>query len=120
MDLQEYGALIREHRHKAGLSQRQLAAEFGMSRTTISHIETGAISEIGVRKLSRLCWRLGLEVRITAKRTPGLDDLLRERTKRLNESLRQTSAIISGPEKRRKKTHPVWCQFMQHHPWRGQ
>ena len=54
MNMQEYGALIREHRKKLHLSQQELANSLRLSRTTVSQIETGAIVDIGARKLSRL------------------------------------------------------------------
>lgn len=64
MDFTETGRAIRAARRKAGLSQAALAASLGMSRATISQIETGVIGEIGVRKLASLCDRLGLALRI--------------------------------------------------------
>lgn len=96
MDFTEYGALIREHRKKFGLTQQQLAESCGMSRVTISQIETGAVPEIGVRKLSRLCARVNLDVQIVPMRLPAWDDLSREARARRTESLHRTSAIIAG------------------------
>jgi transcriptional regulator with XRE-family HTH domain len=96
MNLHEYGTLIREHRKKARLTQQQLASETGMSRITISLIETGNIPEIGARKLSRLCMRLGLALQIVPDQPPPLEDLLREADRQRAKDLELTSKILSG------------------------
>jgi len=96
MDLQEYGALMREYRKKAHLSQQQLADELKMSRATISGIESGAVTEIGVRKLSRLCLRLGLDVQIVPRRLPSWKESQREAAETRIRALAQSSEILSG------------------------
>jgi transcriptional regulator with XRE-family HTH domain len=102
MNLQEYGALICEYRKKAKLTQQQLGEETGLNRVTISLIETGAIPEIGVRKLSRLCMRLGLEIKITPMEHLQLPELLQkanaERIKGLEEASRILSQIKITPK----------------------
>jgi len=60
--------MIREARRKAGLTQAELAKSLGMSRATISQLETGVIVELGVRKLGQICDRLGLEVAVQPRR----------------------------------------------------
>ena len=92
----EYGEIIREARRKVGLSQLELAKSLGMSRTTISQIESGTISEIGVRKLSTLCFRLGLEMII--KPIEGLPTLQQAYEKKRLENkvaFAQTDAAIA-------------------------
>ena len=80
MDMSEIGVLVRQARKGMGLSQAQLGQSLGMSRATISGVETGAISEIGVRKLMALCAALGLEVSVGRRRQyPTLQELRRER-----------------------------------------
>jgi len=69
MDFLETGTLIRDARRKAGLTQAELAQRLGMSRATISQLETGVIAELGVRKLAALCDRLGLEVVVRPQAT---------------------------------------------------
>ena len=103
MDFQEYGALIRSHRKKASLTQRQLADELQMSRATISFIETGAVTEIGVRKLSRLCARIGLAVQVVPQQPPSFSDVQREQARQRTEALRQTTEILSGKKSKESK-----------------
>jgi transcriptional regulator with XRE-family HTH domain len=45
-----------------------------MSRSTISLIETGIIKEIGVRKLSQICARLGLVIETKQNKIPAFDE----------------------------------------------
>lgn len=50
-----------------------------MSRATISGIERGTIREVGVRKLIRLCGRLGLDLRVQSEaKRPSYEELQRE------------------------------------------
>ena len=75
----DIGQEIRKNRKYRKLTQAELAKSLGMSRTTISQIESGTVQEIGVRKLSRLLDFLGLELRVKiAGQPPTLDELLEE------------------------------------------
>lgn len=79
MNMQEIGAALRAARKKQGLTQAQLANELGMSRATISGIETGQVLEIGIRKVVRICGRLGVELAVVARRPyPTLQELRQE------------------------------------------
>lgn len=79
MNLQEIGQRIRDARRGAKLTQAILARRLGMSRATISGIEQGTVSDIGVRKLMRLCDALGLELGVQSQqKRPSLGDLQRE------------------------------------------
>ena len=79
MDLDEIGQLIHKTRKSKQLSQASLAAQLGMSRATISGIENGSVSEIGIRKILALCAALGLELLAQEKtRRPTLQQLLKE------------------------------------------
>ena len=62
MDMNEIGATVRRARKQRGLSQAELALKLGMSRATLSGIETGKIAEVGIRKVMALCAVLGLEL----------------------------------------------------------
>jgi HTH-type transcriptional regulator/antitoxin HipB len=76
MDMTLAGAAIRAARKAVHRSQAELASALGMSRATISAIENGTITEIGVRKLAALCAAVGLELYVGPKRErPTLQQL---------------------------------------------
>lgn len=80
MTLAELGPLLRQARRDAKLSQEQLAAPLGMSRATISAIESGRCEEIGFVKLAALLEIVGLEIVIAPRKgRPTVDDLRAER-----------------------------------------
>lgn len=80
MTLTELGPLLREARREANLSQAELAQPLGMSRATISAIESGRCEEIGFAKLAALLELVGLEVLVTPRKgRPTIDDLRAER-----------------------------------------
>jgi len=79
MEMIEIGEVIRRARKQAGLSQAMLGSMLGMSRATISGIETGKIVEVGIRKMMALCATLGLELSVGVKRRyPTLQELRAE------------------------------------------
>ena len=79
MNIEEIGETIRETRKAQKLSQAAVGKLLGMSRATISGVENGTISEIGVRKLMALCAVLGLELTADPKRSrPTLQELIKE------------------------------------------
>lgn len=79
MNIDEIGFFIRDARKSQKLSQAAVGRLLGMSRATISGIETGAVSEIGARKLMALCAVLGLELTVGPKRNrPSLQELIEE------------------------------------------
>ncbi len=70
MELDEIGALISAARKAKGMTQEAAAKPLGMSRATISGIETGKISEVGLRKTMMLCASLAsCEVKVRKKRS---------------------------------------------------
>jgi transcriptional regulator with XRE-family HTH domain len=78
--LQEIGPFLRDARRRAKLSQEQLAQPLGMSRATISALESGRCEEIGFAKLAALFDILGLEIVIRPRKSrPTIDDLRAER-----------------------------------------
>jgi|HubBroStandDraft_5_1064220.scaffolds.fasta_scaffold225410_1 HTH-type transcriptional regulator/antitoxin HipB len=79
MDLREIGEALRAARKASGQSQQGLAKPLGMSRATISAIENGTVSEIGVRKLMALCAALGLSIHVSVpNKRPTLFELRAE------------------------------------------
>ena len=80
MKLAEVGPLLKSARRAAGLSQTEIAQPLGMSRTTVSALETGRCEEVGFQKLVALLESVGLEVTIAPRKgRPTLDDLLARR-----------------------------------------
>lgn len=79
MDMSEIGAALRDARKQRKLSQEQLGRLLGMSRATISGIETGKVAEVGIRKMMALCASLGLELYAGQRRKyPTLQELRQE------------------------------------------
>jgi transcriptional regulator with XRE-family HTH domain len=82
MRLADVGPILKEARRAANLSQEQLAAPLGMSRATISAIESGRCQEIGFSKLAALLNTVGLEIAVRPRTSrPTIDDLRAERHK---------------------------------------
>lgn len=80
MTLADLGPLLQQARREARLSQEQLAKPLGMSRATISAIESGRCEEIGFAKLAALLELVGLEVVVAPRKgRPTIDDLRAER-----------------------------------------
>jgi len=80
MQLAELGPILREARKNAGLSQHQLAAPLGMSRATVSAIESGRCEEIGFAKLAALLDMVGMDLTAVPRTSrPTLDELRSQR-----------------------------------------
>jgi transcriptional regulator with XRE-family HTH domain len=78
--LSDLGPLLKNARKKAKLSQEQLAHPLGMSRATISAIESGRCEEIGFAKLAALLDIVGLELNVAPRKSrPTIDELREER-----------------------------------------
>ena len=74
------GNQVREARKGQGLTQAALAAEAGISRTTLSLLEGGIVQELGIRKVIRILDRLGLELTTRpAGAPPTLEEIREER-----------------------------------------
>ena len=77
MYLDDIGLVIQQVRKSRKITQSELATQLGMSRATISGIEKGTISEIGIRKKLSICDALGLELLVRQKsQRPTLQQLL--------------------------------------------
>lgn len=79
MDMYEIGVAVRNARQLRKLSQERLGVLLGMSRATISGIETGKVTEVGIRKMMALCASLGLDLYVGQRRQyPTLQELRQE------------------------------------------
>lgn len=77
MNLQEIGNEVRRFRRARGLSQSQLAAAAGITRTTLSQLENGVIKDLGIRKILAVLDHLGLEIAVGRTPLPKRSDLVR-------------------------------------------
>jgi transcriptional regulator with XRE-family HTH domain len=76
VELEELGRQVSRVRRERQLSQGELARACGLSRQTISALERGELTDLGVRKLERLLEALELELAIRPRHHPvTLDDL---------------------------------------------
>lgn len=64
MRIQELGHEIRRARVARGLTQAQLAADAGVSRTTLNQLENGLSPDLGVKKVQAILERLGLTLSV--------------------------------------------------------
>lgn len=80
MLLSELGSLLRQARRARNLTLQQVARQAGVHFTTLSALERGQVSDLGVRKVLRVAETLGLELvlRPTGHRYT-LDDVAKER-----------------------------------------
>lgn len=70
------GKTIRELRKAKRYTQADVAARLRMSRATISGIENGTVSEIGIRKVEAILNLLGHTLAVVPRsRRPTLDQL---------------------------------------------
>lgn len=94
MDMFEIGAAIRAKRKAWGYSQKKVTDPLGMSRATLSNLETGSIDDLGLRKIMKICNELGLELVVRERsRRPTLNDLIEQNRledERLSNPLRKT------------------------------
>jgi transcriptional regulator with XRE-family HTH domain len=80
MDLVEIGTAFKVARRESRLTQAALARTLGMSRATLSALESGRCDEIGIRKLTALLESVGLEVLVAPRRRrPTIDELRGQR-----------------------------------------
>jgi transcriptional regulator with XRE-family HTH domain len=98
MDLLELGLLIKQIRLSRRLTQQEAAVAAGLHPRTVSDLERGAASDIGVRKLEVLLGVLGLELAVRSKgQGKTLDDLARGQRRETPES-----AVLGRRVRKRK------------------
>jgi len=79
----DLGIRIRQARKEKKLTQEKLANMAGITRKTLSQIETGTVPDIGIRKVERILEVLGLELSLRpAGAPPTLEELQKENTAR--------------------------------------
>lgn len=75
MDISEIGVKILEARKRLKITQQELASQAGVNASTISAIENGQATDIGLRRLLRVVESVGLEITIhPARMGYTLDD----------------------------------------------
>jgi len=67
MRLVEIGRHLRIHRRAQGLTQQDLATRAGVTRSTVSRIESGAENDIGFKKLAALLEAVGSTLQPVAR-----------------------------------------------------
>jgi transcriptional regulator with XRE-family HTH domain len=73
------GNAIRKSRRQQKLTQSELANATGIGRSTLSQIENGSVTDIGIRKIIRVLDYLGLELTTRQQGAPPtLEELRRE------------------------------------------
>ncbi|WP_404425133.1 helix-turn-helix domain-containing protein [Nibricoccus sp. IMCC34717] len=95
MNFVETGLIIREARKALGLTQAELAKRLQMSRATLSQLENGVISDLGIRKLAAITDRLGLEVSVHPRRMLTLDEAYARNREERQAAFRDTDAILA-------------------------
>src|SRR3990172_8213853 len=84
MLLSELGSVLRQARKARKLTLQQVANQAAVHLTTLSALERGQVSDLGVRKVLRIAATLGLELVLRpAGQSYTLDDIARERTEAL-------------------------------------
>ena len=80
MDLSTIGARIATQRRSLGLTQARLAARAGVSRATVTALETEAQRELGFNKVMAILTVLNLDLCLADANAgrPTLEDLQRE------------------------------------------
>lgn len=80
MTLQELGLEIKLHRKAKKWSQNDLEEYSGITKRTISKIESGFIDEVGIQKVETILDLLGFEFALREKGRPKtLEELQNER-----------------------------------------
>lgn len=77
MDLEILGREIAARRKELGVTQADLASRAGLSRATVTALETGVQRELGFNKIIALLAVLKLDLRLTQANSgrPTLEDL---------------------------------------------
>ncbi len=75
-NIERIGFGLREQRKRRKLTQAEVAKAAGLSRATLSQLENGILSELGIKKVLRVAEILGLELMLRpAGAAPTLEEL---------------------------------------------
>ncbi len=88
MRLQELGHQIRQARLARRLTQARLAAEAGLSRTTLNQLENGLFPDLGVKKVQAILDHLGLTLSLQEAGGERAQDFLQMATTTANVSFK--------------------------------
>ena len=112
MYLLRLGHSIRVAREACGLSQAELSSQAGVSRPTISLLENGLVSDLGVRKVAAIADVLGLALDTRRKPLQLAPDAVRIACSAANVSHREqlsedelVAALLSGHAPPYKRAH---------------
>jgi transcriptional regulator with XRE-family HTH domain len=94
MDFADVGNKIRAAREKNGLTQAEVARSLGMSRATISKLENATIQELGIRKIAKVCDRLGLDIVVVQRRPPTLHEAYESNRAERREAFQQIGSDV--------------------------
>jgi transcriptional regulator with XRE-family HTH domain len=107
MDLLATGILLRKQRIKNNLTREQLEKMFNLAPGSVKQLETGDVEEIGVRLLSRICFRLGIEIEAKKTKMPTLQELYaineKEKAKILKANSIKINRLFQPPSKNKRK-----------------
>ncbi len=112
MRLQEIGNAIRAARAGRGLTQAALAANAGLSRTTLNQLENGVFPDIGVKKVQNVLDLLGLDLSVVKAPKRRGPDFIRMASTSANVRFRErltedelVHALLSGKVPRNRRPH---------------
>jgi transcriptional regulator with XRE-family HTH domain len=112
MRLQEIGSAIRAARAAGVLTQAELAARAGLSRTTLNQLENGVFPDIGVKKVQNILDVLDLNLSVVKAPKKRAPDFVRmactSASVRYREPLTDDElvhALLSGKVSRNRRSH---------------
>lgn len=112
MRIQDLSHQIRRARLERRLTQAQLAASVGLSRETLSSLESGRIRELGIRKVLAVLDKLGLDLTLEHGKRPRRPDYVRMACTTANVSFRSAltedeliHALVTGKVPAQRSAH---------------
>jgi transcriptional regulator with XRE-family HTH domain len=110
--LQELGNAIRRARRAKRLTQADLAAAAGVSRTTMNQLESGLVPDLGIQKVYSILNQLGLELSVRPAMGKQRPDFVRMASTAASVSFKDVltedelvRALLSGKIAQAKRPH---------------